>query len=248
MLPLGTENLLAKYLTAGQDPHRLAQQILHGATVRLDAGQANRRLFMLMAGVGFDADVVGRLHAARQGPIRHASYVKPIVDSIRRYEYPELRICVSADPGAIDKAGSRAPTGESITWSARWAFVVNVPRYAMGLEFAPRASSSDGLLNVVTFEHGSWQYAVRYLIAVLRGAHWQLNDCRMVTASHVRIESDARVDYQLDGDPGGTLPLELEILSARVRLVVSERWAVTRGFRHGVEIGSDHWARQTETE
>jgi diacylglycerol kinase (ATP) len=36
----------------------------------------------------------------------------------------------------------------------------------------------------------------------------------------VRIESDVPVPYQLDGDPGGYLPLEIEVLPNRLTLIV----------------------------
>jgi len=71
VLPLGTENLLGKYVRAPRDAPAVAQQILTGATVRFDVGLANGKMFLLMAGCGFDADVVRRMHAARRGHIHH---------------------------------------------------------------------------------------------------------------------------------------------------------------------------------
>ena len=76
ILPLGTENLLAKYLQIPPDPERVADLICAGRTVPLDAGRANGRIFLLMVGCGFDAEVVRRLHAAREGHISHLDYAK----------------------------------------------------------------------------------------------------------------------------------------------------------------------------
>ncbi|NIP84253.1 MAG: hypothetical protein GTO03_01285, partial [Planctomycetales bacterium] len=49
MLPLGTENLLAKYVGHRRKLSALAALIQQGRVVRLDAGRANGRLFLLMA-------------------------------------------------------------------------------------------------------------------------------------------------------------------------------------------------------
>ena len=106
VLPAGTENLLAKYLHVDPSPVELSQAIIHGATVRLDAGEAGGRVFLLMAGCGFDADVVRRLHAERRGHIRHLSYIKPILQSVRSYEYPELRISCEAAAVRTPASGS----------------------------------------------------------------------------------------------------------------------------------------------
>jgi len=215
ILPLGTENLLARYLEMSSDPARLARVIAAGCTVTLDAGRAGGQLFSLMAGCGFDADVVRRLHEGRTGNIHHLSYAKPILDSIRNYDYPELRI-------------HYAPTGseelaEQIT--ARWVFVVNLPRYAGGLQFAPHASGSDGLLDVCTFREGSLWHGLRYLSGVVFGQHEEMQDFVHVQTRRLRIESDARVPYQLDGDPGGELPVEIAIEAGRLTLMVSAEWA-----------------------
>ncbi len=235
ILPLGTENLLAKYLHMLVTPQELSDAITHGATVRLDAGLAADRVFLLMAGCGFDADVVQRLHQRRTGNIHHLSYIKPILESVREYRYPALRVSyVQAAPGATtlnDHVPGPGRNGE-ITFIARWLFVVNIPRYAGGLRLAPAAVGTDGRLDVCGFEKGSLWHALRYLRGVARGEHLAWPDCRCVQAHRIRVESDVPVPYQLDGDPGGVLPLEVTVLPARVRFVATESWALRRGFRH----------------
>ena len=62
ILPLGTENLLSKHLGITCDPVDVCRIICLGRAERFDAGRAGERLFLLMAGCGFDADVVRRLH------------------------------------------------------------------------------------------------------------------------------------------------------------------------------------------
>jgi diacylglycerol kinase family enzyme len=217
VLPLGTENLLAQYLGVTADPHRLAQILADGYTVRLDAGEAGGHLFTLMAGCGFDADVVRRLHTSRQGHIHHFSYAKPILDAIRKYDYPELR---------VHYAPAEAADGELTEQIvARWVFVVNLPRYAAGLTFAPAASGADGLLDVCTFKEGSLWYGLMYLSGVLLGQHQEMDDFVHVQTRRLRIESTKRVPYQLDGDPGAELPLDIRVIPNRLTMVVSREWA-----------------------
>ena len=104
---------------------------------------------------------------------------------------------------------------------ARWAFVINVSRYGWGLNLAPQAVTTDGLLDVCSFRRGSLSSGLRYLAAVQLGVwHGRLSDCVSCRAKLIRIESDHRVPYQLDGDPGGWLPLEIEVLPERMTLVV----------------------------
>ncbi|MDA1050986.1 MAG: diacylglycerol kinase family protein [Planctomycetota bacterium] len=215
VLPLGTENLLSKHLQMKGDPDEVCRTICAGSAAKFDAGRAGDQIFLIMAGCGFDAEVVRRLHNERTGHIHHLSYAKPIWDSIQNYDYPELRVHCE-----IPASDSRAARTETIT--ARWAFVVNLPRYAGGLRIAPHASGNDGLLDVCTFKDGSLWSGLRYLSGVLLGQHASWDDCVNVRASRIRIESDEPVPLQLDGDPGGFLPIEIEVLPSHLTLLVPQ--------------------------
>jgi diacylglycerol kinase (ATP) len=223
VMPMGTENLLAKYLAVSADPQLVARAVLEGHYLRFDAGQAGDRLFLLMAGCGFDADVVRRVHQQRRGHIQHWSYAKPILDAIRNYEYPPLQVYYAPADAPDD-----APLTEKI--EARWVFVVNLPRYAGGLSFTPQASACDGLLDVCTFREGSLWNGLMYLGGVVLGQHQSMTDCTVIRTRRLRVESASPAPYQLDGDPGGELPAEFRVLSNRMTLIVDRRWAERGGF------------------
>lgn len=222
ILPLGTENLLSKYLEVPAEPADIAAVIVAGCYIQLDAGEANGKLFTLMAGCGFDADVVRRLHSERKGNIHHLSYAKPILDSIRNYDYPLLRVNygTGGDPPGVKRPGAEG----------KWVFVVNLPRYAGGLNIAPGASGSDGLLDICTFKEGSLWSGLLYLGEVMFGQHQLLEDFTQVQASEVLVESESPVPFQLDGDPGGELPLAVRSLPGRLRVIVSREWAERHGY------------------
>jgi diacylglycerol kinase family enzyme len=205
VLPLGTANLLAKFAGLRLRVEQLAAAIATGNCRRLDAGTANGRLFTLMAGVGFDAEVVARLHEHRRGPVSYWSYGKPILAAIRSYSYPPLRIYCDGVP---------AP------FPAAWAFVVNAPAYAAGLNTARGADAADGRLDVTMFRRGGLCRGLTYAAATWGGIHRRLGDFAERQAVKVRIEADQPARYQLDGDPGGLLPVDIEVLPGRLRLVV----------------------------
>lgn len=212
ILPLGTENLLAKYLGISADTEKLAQLIVDGQTVLLDVGRANGTCFMVMASCGFDADVVRRLHARRSGHIRHWSYAGPIMNSIGQYRFPKIKITLDDDP---------QPAIES-----KWAFVFNAPRYAMNLPIVEDANTMDGKLDLCTFRGGNFFRGLFYLAGISLRRHRGWKDCRFQRVRRLKLESDEQVPYQLDGDPGGFLPLEIEVVPAYLRIVVSSDWVV----------------------
>ncbi len=221
ILPLGTENLLAKYLGIACDPEQVTGQIIAGRFVDLDMGRANGKLFLVMASCGFDADVVRQLHAVRTGHINHWSYARPIFNSINKYRFPELTIKTEGG-GDENGGGSIADknSGASFSLESRWAFVFNIPRYAMNLPIAPDANSRDGLLDLCTFRGGKILRSLFYLIGVVTRQHTRLRDFEVRQVRRITISSDEPVPYQLDGDPGGQLPLEIEVVPAALRVIV----------------------------
>lgn len=216
LLACGTANVLAKHLGLDDNPHRLCQTILAGRVLRMDAGQAGGRLFLAMFGAGFDARVVERLHAwraARGGShISYLSYLKPILESIRTYDYPEIQV------DCLDPPEKQAPRG-TFPLPARWVFLLNLPRYGWGVRLAPQAASDDGLLDLCTFRHGSLWNGLRYAAAAQLGLHGRMPDCTLGRGRRFRLSSDRPLPYEVDGDPGGQLPVEVEVLPGRLTLL-----------------------------
>ncbi|MAV37889.1 MAG: hypothetical protein CMJ59_20820, partial [Planctomycetaceae bacterium] len=209
VLPLGTENLLARAL--GLQPENAAQVIHQGTCLRLDAGEVNGRLFLLMFSCGLDADVVQRLHARRRGHISHWSYLRPILAAIRSYRYPELRVY-------FEPTVESEPVTREI--AARWVFLNNLPIYALRIPIVPNAVGTDGALDLCTFRRGSLPAALWYLLGVLLRRHQRWQDCTTARVKTIRVESDQPVAFQLDGDPGGHLPVRIQVLPQRITLLV----------------------------
>lgn len=203
--PLGTENLLAKFWRIPYDIDLYLQMLAEGSCITCDAGLANGRLFLLHASIGFDADVVRLLHSQRRGHIRHWSYASPIFRSIFSYSHSTMRI-------ATDRGETEL--------NAKWAFVFNFPPYAMGLQIQPDAVGHDGKLNLMTFSRSNLFHGLRYFFGVLMHRHRTWRDIHEEPTTWLRLEADEPVPYQLDGDPGGFLPLEIKVLPSRLRLVV----------------------------
>jgi diacylglycerol kinase family enzyme len=90
---------------------------------------------------------------------------------------------------------------------------------------------TDGLLDVCAFKEGSFWSGLRYLAGVLLGRHKAWSDCVSLRTRRLRIEADEPVPYQLDGDPGGYLPVEIHVLPERLSVLVSERWARRQRFQ-----------------
>jgi diacylglycerol kinase (ATP) len=211
LLPGGNENLLARYLNLEPEPEKLAETIARGKIRRLDAGRAEDRIFLLMVGCGIDADVVRLVHQRRTGHIRSRDYLKPLWEVLRGYRYPELRVY-------CDSAADRKPPLAPI--SLRWLAVFNLPCYGGGLKLLPQADGCDAELDLCGIRQGSLTRFLTLATAVYLRQHQRLGNWMTQKVRRLRIESDTPVPYQLDGDPGGYLPLDIEVLPNRLTMIV----------------------------
>jgi diacylglycerol kinase (ATP) len=215
IFPLGTENLLAKHLQLTNDIAAARQRIQAGRSMALDVGLANGKMFLVMASCGFDAAVVEEMHAHRRGHINRWSYAAPILRALRNYRFPVTRL--------RERDALAQTTREQ---QVAWTFIFNLPRYAANLKFCPQADPLDGKLDVCTFRRPGVINGFSYLSQLWMGSHQRMSDFSHSMATDVTLENagspaDAAViPYQLDGDPGGVLPLEISVLPGRLKLLV----------------------------
>ena len=225
VMPAGTENLFAQHFGMNRLPEDVAATIAHGRLASIDLGQTADRRFALMAGIGFDAEVVSRHHAARIGhagsmrPTHRAAYVEPVLRASLGYKFPVLQIEADGPDGLAHLSGTTA-------------FVFNLPRYALGLPIAPTALEDDGLLDLVVFRDAGPLRALRYLWMVFRGIHLKRDGVWHRKVARVSVTSSQSVPVQLDGDPGGMVSdpdrgscWTASVLPSAVQVVVPSRYA-----------------------
>ncbi len=109
---------------------------------------------------------------------------------------------------------------------------MNLPCYALGLPLAPDAVGTDGLLDLCQLERGSLSAGLWYLWHVIRRQHQLLDSVHTGRSGKYLLEpaDGQQVPYQVDGDPGGNLPVEVESLPGRMQLVVTPQVAARLGF------------------
>lgn len=197
VLPLGTENLLAKYLGIRRCGRQLAEIIQRGNIKVFDSAIVNGRRILLMVSVGIDAEIVDAVHRARSGNIHRLTYVRPVLRAFLKNQPVTYR--VRSVDGSMDISG-------------RHIIATNVPRYGFDIPFAPHARPDDGVLDIRVF-HGKTRWQVFWHVAKLwLGLPISTHEYTRFSASAVSIEcldpTKPRMS-QCDGDPGPELPLQI---------------------------------------
>lgn len=211
MIPSGTANVLAKELRLPRDPDDLARVLREGKEALWDLGveRESGRRFLLFASAGYDAHVVRIFHAARTGPIAMWQYVYWGLKSILAYDVPRI---------AVDLDGRR------LAEEASWVLVSQVAAYGGPLVFTPGATPGRGTFEVMVQRGRSrWNLLRIFWSALMKrlfGWKGSPGDVSFHQAKRIRLTSaDGRVvPLQIDGDPGGQLPADLDIVAGGVRV------------------------------
>jgi len=207
IVPIGSVNVLARELKIPLDFRKAVQTIADGVVKKIDLGCANGRYFTLMAGFGFDAEVVANVLQPIKDMIGSSAYVLKGLETLARYRATNITL--------------EMPEG---TYSAK-AFIVmvaNVSTYTYNLKITPHAAPNDGLLDVCVFERPLSDKIgfMRQMAEVFIQRHLYHRAVRYFRTSKVTVKSAPDVMVQLDGDSFGVTPVEVSIAPSILPVIV----------------------------
>lgn len=197
VVPAGRGNDFARMLGLPLDPPAVADLLLSGPVRSVD-------LLSLTLASAPARLVAGSVYSgvdARASEIVDRSHLLP-----RRLQYPyaALRALATYAPARYRVVVD----GVASEYDAATVVVANSAYYGSGMQIAPAASVSDGLLDVVVIEAASRVALMRALPQVYSGAHVRLPEVTVLTGRSVSLSaSSARpVPVGGDGEPLGVLP------------------------------------------
>jgi diacylglycerol kinase (ATP) len=205
ILPLGTGNLLARNLGLPLDLDAALVTALTGSDRRLDAGSANGHTFVVMAGLGFDAKMLGESSEPLKKRLGWAAYV---LTALRHLRDRPVRVSLVADDGAPLRLRASA------------VIVGNVGWLQGGIRLLPEALPDDGTLDAVVLTARGWADWLRLAGGVLlrRDSPGRMTSMQF---QRLTISSDREQPWELDGElMGGTTRLMISTLPGRLLLRV----------------------------
>jgi diacylglycerol kinase (ATP) len=208
-MPMGTANVLAIDFKLPKKIPGIVEMIRGGVTRELDIAQIGSEggpkiTSFLAIGAGFDAEVVHRLDAARQGPISKLSYIPHVARAVATFRPPALTV-------TVDGAALEGTYGQIM--------IANIINYGGILKLDPATQSDDGFWELYLWRKGNRRELMR---SAIRGAiaHLPGGPCTRVRAKKIQISSTSPFPYHVDGDPGGFTPFEFEVTGRRQAILV----------------------------
>lgn len=204
VLPFGTANVLALELALPDDPAAIARLVLEGTPRSIHLGRVDDRLFVMMAGIGFDAHVVAAVDRRIKRHTGKLAYWLTLLASFRRFPYPRYRVEID---GRVHGAASLV--------------VANGHFYGGRFTCAPAASLfAPELFACLLLRPGAPAF-VSYALALAAGTLARRADVVVVPAQRIVVTADRSDEpVQCDGDIVGHLPVTIEAAAARIQVLM----------------------------
>lgn len=189
IVPMGTANVLAHELGLPMAPAAIARVLAEAPVGRVHLGLAGDRPFAMMAGVGFDADVVAAVNPRVKRALGKGAYV---LESLRQWWALPDRTFTATIDGVAHQASA--------------VIIANGHYYGGRYIVCPNASLANNTLEVALFGgQGRWN-AARYLVGLGTGRLSRFADVTILPARSVTIEAPSPHVVQGDGDILGHTP------------------------------------------
>ncbi len=202
LIPLGTSNVLAREIGLPCDSEAVADALVRGRVRTISLGQANDRLFAVMASFGFDSRVVEAVSLPAKRVLGRWAY---IAEAVRQLALrPPPRLTVHVDGAAFTTAG---------------AVVANGKLYGGPFVTAPAARLEDPVLHAVLFRPGGRVLMVRLAAALVLNRLARSSKVRVVAARRVHVDEPEGLPVQGDGDVLTRLPASFSIARTPLSLI-----------------------------
>lgn len=208
ILPRGTGNVLARELGLPLNVKGAADVIARGRTrivhlgCAIDDNSGARRYFFLMAGIGLDAAVVGRVKPGLKKRIGRAAFWYSGFGHLAAWQPIPFEVQVNDE-----------------TYSATFVTIGKAARYGSDLCVTPRARIDEPEFEICLVDSQSRLRFLRLLSQAMRGGMRDgAGGIRFLHATRARGIGQAAV--QVDGELIGKLPMSFEIAPECIEVIV----------------------------
>ncbi|MDO5112194.1 MAG: diacylglycerol kinase family lipid kinase [Clostridia bacterium] len=208
MLPFGTGNDLARVLGLPTEPMAALSVLLKGQTRLMDTGRANERVFLNVAGIGFDVDGLLATLKYKHRFRGMFPYMLGIFDALTHMR--TLHMTFEAN-------------GETFREDTLLMGVGNGQYFGGGMRAVPTADPFDGLFDVyIVRKVGIFRF-LTLLPSFVKGKHAQKACVRHFRTTDIRISCPEDCMLDIDGEVTEHTPARFTLLPASLRLLCTDR-------------------------
>ena len=170
------------------DVEAAEETVAHPQAVEPVATDRTETSFLVMAGLGMDAEIMLGVDDNLKKKVGWFAY---FLSGVKALRFPTMRVQISVDDGPFHR------------FRARTVVVGNAGFLQAGIPLLPQAQLDDGLLDVVVLAPKRFIGWVAILVRVMGRTRRTDRALNRMTGHKIAVRCDAPAPMQLDGDPVG---------------------------------------------
>jgi len=205
VLPIGTVNVWARETNIPLDIVGACKVLVDGRQRRIDLGKVNDRYFLLMAGIGFDAEVA---HAVEKKPIKRLGVVGYLlIGTWLGLGYESFRTYLTVNGRLIKK-------------DALQIIIGNTQLYGGTIKYTWQAQCDDGQLDVCIVRKRNMLGRVIIFMDFLLRREQRHQWVTYAKSDVIEVRTRQPVAIQVDGDPSGFTPAKFTVAPQALKVIV----------------------------
>ncbi len=212
IIPVGTENNIAKSLGISLDLKEACAMIASNNTCKLDMGQVKTRKgkkinFFEMATIGLSAAIYPDAVKVVSGKL--SSIIASAATLIHQETKPSVFLTFN---------------GESkVEAETMLVMVSNTPVFGKNFMVAPKASLNDGLLDISIYPDFNKVELISYYAAVMNGGYSGDGKVQQFQARKLKVKTSPKLDVLADGVALGKGTVTIKVLPGALRVITSKK-------------------------
>lgn len=203
IIPLGTANIMAIEAGIKTDVHSICSVLENGNIRKIYIPHINQKKFCLMAGIGYDGDIVHHMNPSLKKTFGKAMFgFLGFVEFLKSKKY---KIKVEAD---------------NETYFGNWVLATKAKHYAGPYKISQTTSIFENNLICYVFKNLTRLNFLYYLFLILfYGDLSKSKGIITLSSKHIKITSDESVNIQCDGEKFSRLPADIKFEGEYINLV-----------------------------
>ncbi len=185
IIPAGTGNDFARSLNISFDFYRAIEDIIKGTVGEVDVGLINQELFINVASIGLDAHIAAEANKIKRYFNGSKAYIMALLKGIITYQ--SMRVRLVTDDMVLDK-------------HVMLVAFCNGGFYGGGMNIAPAADATDGLMDICIVERMSKLKLLRLFPTIFKGSHIKFEEVKQYRAKAFEIFVDNDIFINTDGE------------------------------------------------
>jgi diacylglycerol kinase (ATP) len=209
ILPAGTANDFAFAMKIPRDIDEYCAMIRQFRTIPVDAGRAGQTCFLNVVAGGMLTDLAYKVPSETKTVLGQMAYVLSGAIDLPAQLFSSIPISLRSTEKTIE---------DDIL-----LFIISNTRSVGGFRnLAPRASVSDGLLDVLAIHKQGIFELLPLMLQMVNGDHLNNSGVSYFQTSRLEIacRNQCQLQLDIDGEPGQMLPIVIEVLPGAIRLLV----------------------------